>query len=128
MNDLVQAYNEADQIVEFVQSFLEQTSPATSHKRKAGFSRDNTPKRSCSRSRSNSSYSSISTREREDVLQDMLDRAMDKREDIAVHFFQKLNASMAQGTLPNMIEDLFCYYNVHKRGWKKDMRRDFVLK
>ena len=62
------------------------------------------------------------------MLQDMLDRAMDKREDIAVHFFQKLNASMAQGTLPNMIEDLFCYYSAHKRGWKQDMRRDFVLK
>ena len=128
MNDLVQAYNEADQVVKFVRSFLDQPNLSTSHKRKAGFSRDNTPKRSCSRSRSNSSCSSISTHEREDVLKDMLDRAMDKREDIAVHFFQKLNSSMAQGTLPNMIEDLFCYYRAHKRGWKQDMQRDFVLK
>lgn len=128
MNDLAQAYREADRVVEFVGSFLDQTTSSTPYKRKAGYSKQNTTKRSRSRSRSRSSCSSVSTiltQDREEVLQDMLDRAMDKREDIAVQFFQRLNASMTQDTLPNMIEDLFSYYSAHKRGWKQDMRRDF---
>ena len=128
MEEIVSAYHEADKVVQFVKTFIDKTKQP--HKRKAPWRNDFSPKKAHSRSRSrscssSSSGSSVSTQDIDGLLQDMLDDAIDKREEIAVHFFKKLHSSMPKGSLPNMIKDLCCFYDTRKQGWASRMKADF---
>lgn len=134
MNEIVRTYHEADKVVQFVRSFAQNSRPPsrfTPRKRKATPSRGVTPPRWSSRSRSSSvssttTSSSFSTRDDERVLNDMLEEAIDRREAIAVKFFKQLDGSMTEHTLPNMLQDFFCYYGAHKHGWKQNVLDDFA--
>ena len=131
MEEIICSYHEADKVVQFVKTFLHKTSHT--HKRKASWKHDFSPNKIHSRSRSRScsssysgSSSSVLTQNTDSLLQDMLDDAIDKREEIAVQFFKKLHSSMPKGSLPNMIKDLCCFYDTRKQGWASRMKADFL--
>lgn len=138
MNDLVYEYKEWDNIVRFVSRYkshervrhVRDRSPSTYHKRKRSSSRSRSFTRSISRSVSRSESSeSADTRKSVnhiDVLPDMLDDALLKREKIAVNFFKCLSKSMPFHVLPDMLEDLFFYYGSNNYDWKKRLEHDFL--
>ena len=57
-----------------------------------------------------------------DMVEDMLDQALDDREEISMAFFKKLHESIGENVVPNMLKDCQ-YYCDRKRD--NDLSRMF---
>ena len=136
MNDLAHEYKEWDNIVKFVSRYkshkrpcrTRDRSPSTYHKRKRSSSRSRSRSftRSISRSESSESTNTRKSVDNKDVVPNMLDDALLKREQIAVDFFKCLSKSMPFYILPDMIEDLIYYYGSKHNDWKQRLDHDFA--